>query len=369
MIKLLRNVGLSFFILTIIFITLFTRVEAFSINSLSPVTFLQRTTEIIVNRVSDIIVYLINQKNYILDYYNNSGAYSLKETPSNIEQVSDPLIKVNVSENPISVSTSTLPKVTEVAMVPKISVFDRITSVVPGLISRSNSITREESKTFSNGSQILNYTNRERLAVSLKPLQTNSVLDIIASLRVDDLFANQYFEHESPDGKSAYELAQKIGYQYLQIGENLAMGDFSGDQGIVTAWMESPGHRSNILNEKYTELGVSLKEGIFNGEKTIIAVQIFARPLSVCKEPNKESKALIDSLVTSNTRLQTEALVMYNNLNIIKNDPKTNKSFLNQKIQEYNYLVNKMNDAGVIIKKMIDSYNIEVGQYNFCINS
>lgn len=203
----------------------------------------------------------------------------------------------------------------------------------------------------------------------MKPLSANSILDTIAEQRADDLFANQYFEHASPDGKSATDLAKKDGYEYLLIGENLALGDFGGDQGIVSAWMASPGHRANILNGRYAELGVSVKTGTYNGENTTIAVQIFGLPLSDCPRPDSNDKTLIDSSTASIKQMQTDALVMFNNLNTLKNSPNLDLSYYYQKIQEYNYFAKKVNDAVSALKGMIDSYNLEVSKYNSCVGS
>ncbi len=219
------------------------------------------------------------------------------------------------------------------------------------------------------GLDILNITNTERAVVSLKPYTSNMLLDRIASLRADDLFANQYFEHESPDGKSAPELAPVVGYKYLYIGENLAMGDFYTDAEIVKAWMDSPGHKANILNDKYTELGVAVKEGEYKGGTTVIAVQIFGRPLANCAEPSVQIKALIDSSVASVRKMQTDALAKYNELNVMKVNPLTDKALYTKKAQEYNYFAKTVNDASAALKGIIDFYNIEVNKYNSCINS
>ena len=219
------------------------------------------------------------------------------------------------------------------------------------------------------GLDILKITNAERAAVSLKPYTSNMLLDRIASLRADDLFANQYFEHESPDGKSAPELAPVVGYKYLYIGENLAMGDFYTDEEIVKAWMDSPGHKANILNDKYTELGVAVKEGEYKGSTTVIAVQIFGRPLANCAEPSVSMKALIDSSVASVRKMQAQAQIKFNELNVMKINPAADTTLYSKKALEYNYFAKTINDATSALKAVIDYYNVEVNKYNYCINS
>ena len=64
-------------------------------------------------------------------------------------------------------------------------------------------------------------------------------------------------------------------YPYLAAGENLALGDFKNANELVAAWMASPGHRANILNGVYRDIGVATGFDAFEGRKTIIVVQIF----------------------------------------------------------------------------------------------
>ena len=85
---------------------------------------------------------------------------------------------------------------------------------ISNTVLQSNNINSDN----TDGSHILTYTNRERTAESLAPLSANQTLNTIAGLRADDLFANQYFEHESPDNKSATDLAKEFYYNYLLIG-------------------------------------------------------------------------------------------------------------------------------------------------------
>lgn len=125
---------------------------------------------------------------------------------------------------------------------------------------------------------ILNATNAERVNVGLLPLANNSRLNIVATKRLDDMFTNQYFSHDAPDGTTYVDLIENVGYPYSRIGENIALGDFSTSAGIVTAWMNSPGHRANMLNGNYTEIGVAVAKRHFVDHDQWIAVQIFGTP-------------------------------------------------------------------------------------------
>ena len=133
--------------------------------------------------------------------------------------------------------------------------------------------------------------------------------------------------------------------------------------------MNSPGHKANILNKQYTELGVSVKNGVYKGEETIIAVQIFGLPMANCPQPDQNVKHLIESSSDSIKQMQADALALYNNINTIKNKAGVDQAYYNQKIQEYNYSAKRVNDAVVALKSLIDSYNLQVSKYNACIGS
>jgi uncharacterized protein YkwD len=225
-----------------------------------------------------------------------------------------------------------------------------------------------------NSSPILTYTNKERTNQGLKPLADNATLDQVAKLRLDDLFANQYFDHASPDGKSVVDLVKLENYNYLLIGENIALGNFGlpgqgDDQGIVSAWMASPDHRENILNAKYQELGIAERADNYKGQTETIAVQVFGEPSATCSKPSPNTQDLINTNTNSLVQAQAQAKVMYDNLNTIKNDPHLDKAYYNQKTQEYNYYAKQINDAVLVLKNMVDLYNSQVSKYNACIGA
>jgi len=106
---------------------------------------------------------------------------------------------------------------------------------------------------------ILAAMNRERAAYGLGPLRLNQTLSLAASDRIDDMFAKRYFAHVSPDGIQPFTWARKRGYRYSLIGENLAVG-YRGTS-VVDGWMRSPGHRENILQRSFDEVGLAIAEG------------------------------------------------------------------------------------------------------------
>jgi uncharacterized protein YkwD len=365
-----KKLSAGMLLAVVIYSLIYTQTWA-SWSDFNPLNFLNKAADLIERRASDLIYYLVMQKKYIFDNYEDPNNIISVKVPDEIEKLvtstnsSIPNKKITTSVNSVS-ATSTSFANNKVDTVTNLLV---PINVVPINTDIPISNPAQTTKVNTNYSPILTLTNRERADNKLMPLGSNSVLDQIASLRADDIFDNQYFEHESLDGKTASSLANKLGYGYSLVGENLAMGNFLDDQEIVTAWMESPGHRANILNGKFKELGVVVKEGIFDGSKTTIAVQIFATPLASCPKPNQNTKNLIDSSSLSIKQMQKEKLIMYNNLNAIKNTPGVDLSYYNQKVQEYNYFNKKINDSVLAVKNMIDLYNIEVSNYNLCIKN
>ncbi|MCU0653020.1 MAG: CAP domain-containing protein [Candidatus Pacebacteria bacterium] len=123
-------------------------------------------------------------------------------------------------------------------------------------------------------------TNNARTAVlgSSRRLASNATLDKVAAERAADMFKYQYFSHSSPDGKTMVNLVNQYGYRWWALGENLAWGTYSTGAQIVNSWMNSPGHKANILSASYAEIGIAAAYGNFKGRNVWIAVQVFARP-------------------------------------------------------------------------------------------
>lgn len=125
-------------------------------------------------------------------------------------------------------------------------------------------------------------TNRHRTDNGVGALTASPALNRAAASKLADMFAQQYFEHVSPGGRGPADLVDETGYQYLRVGENLALGNYQNDAALVQAWMDSPGHRENILDPGFTEIGIAAARGTFEGHATWLAVQTFALPASAC---------------------------------------------------------------------------------------
>lgn len=214
---------------------------------------------------------------------------------------------------------------------------------------------------------IINQTNLQRKANGSGALSENFKLNQAAALKVADMFSRQYFAHVSPTGDQASNLVEKAGYKYLSVGENLALGNFSDDKDLVRAWMNSPGHRANILEDGFQEIGVAADKGMFEGEETWLAVQIFARPESACPKPDEGLKLLIESSEKKAEELSKIAHIL--RVAIESEEPKTKKEAEehNQKVGEYNDLVKSVNTLINEIKTLIFRYNSQVRTLNDCI--
>ena len=124
---------------------------------------------------------------------------------------------------------------------------------------------------------IVDLTNKERGGESLEVLQRNTVLDEAAQLKAQDMAKNEYFAHYSPTGVSPWYWFGLAKYNFVNAGENLAI-NFSDSSEIVQAWMESPTHRANIMDGKYTEIGIGTAKGRYQGFDTVYVVQLFGTP-------------------------------------------------------------------------------------------
>ena len=119
--------------------------------------------------------------------------------------------------------------------------------------------------------EVLNLVNKERKANGLKPLTLNKELSNVANIKSRDMIEKGYFDHTSPTYGSPFDMMKKFNISYNTAGENIAMGQKTPSE-VMNSWMNSSGHRANILNSTYTELGVGIQK---DSNGTIYWAQMF----------------------------------------------------------------------------------------------
>ena len=141
---------------------------------------------------------------------------------------------------------------------------------------------------------IVNLTNQTRDNLDLPKLAVNDLLTQAAAAKAQDMAANNYFAHISPSGLTPWSWMIQAGYKYKYAGENLAV-HFTSAEGVQEGWLASPSHRANIVNQNYTEIGIGVVMGEFEGYPTTFVVQMFGtsstatQPIAVVTVPPSTS--------------------------------------------------------------------------------
>jgi hypothetical protein len=203
----------------------------------------------------------------------------------------------------------------------------------------------------------------------LAALEEDAQLDGAAQAKLKDLFAKQYFEHISPTGVGPADLAKTAGYAYAVIGENLALGNFKDDAALVQAWMDSPGHRANILFARYTQIGVAVGRGTFEGHATWIAVQEFGRPQSDCPTIDTALQGRVEADEASLKQLVQDATVKKAAVEAAIASGSKGETEGYDPVDEYNALIRQINALNDRIRSEISGYNEGVRAYNACANA
>ncbi|HEX7065042.1 MAG TPA: LysM peptidoglycan-binding domain-containing protein [Bacillales bacterium] len=134
---------------------------------------------------------------------------------------------------------------------------------IPGQSSQPGGTgsTQSNSSVLSQYEQkVVELTNKERTERGLQPLKVAVELSKMGDVKAEDMRDNHYFSHTSPTYGSPFDMMKQFGISYSYAGENIAAGQRT-PQEVVNAWMNSPGHRRNILNSHYTYIGVGYTDG------------------------------------------------------------------------------------------------------------
>ena len=121
--------------------------------------------------------------------------------------------------------------------------------------------------------RVVDLVNKERQAAGLAPLKVSVKLSEAARVKAADMRDNNYFSHNSPVYGSPFDMMRAFGINYTAAGENIAKGQQSPES-VMRAWMNSSGHRANILNSGYDQIGVGF---VTDGRGTTYWVQQFMR--------------------------------------------------------------------------------------------
>lgn len=123
--------------------------------------------------------------------------------------------------------------------------------------------------------EVIRLVNVERAKAGLQALTQNWQLSRVARYKSQDMIDKGYFAHNSPTYGSPFKMMESFGIRYSAAGENIAMGQQSPAQ-VMNAWMNSPGHRNNIMSPSFTQIGVGLAKDR-NGR--MYWTQMFIKPL------------------------------------------------------------------------------------------
>lgn len=236
---------------------------------------------------------------------------------------------------------------------------------LPGPLDKTEENTTEEGTQPANIKQpnfdlngIIKETNIYRSQNGTSTLKTNSTLNQMAKEKMEDMFTRGYFEHISPQGVSIEDLAENNNYEYLVIGENLALGGFKTAEDVVKAWSESTPHRENMLDPRYTEIGVAVKRALYKGHAATIIVQHFGKSISSCPTVSKQTKASIDNL-------QSELQTLKSKIEVLKKQ--IEEDYSESAVKEHNNLVSEYNKKLAKLKILVEDYNAEVEGFNACV--
>ena len=144
------------------------------------------------------------------------------------------------------------------------------TKVNTGTNQNNNTSTTTSTSMNNDEKEVFDLINKQRVQNGLAPLKENSELQRVARIKAQDMVNNNYFSHTSPTYGSPFDMMKSFKISYNTAGENIAGN--SSNSSAVTAWMNSPGHRANILNSSFNQTGIGVVTGSKYGK---IYVQMF----------------------------------------------------------------------------------------------
>lgn len=144
----------------------------------------------------------------------------------------------------------------------------------PSAGDSAGSGTEERQAESTQAEAILKLVNQERQKAGVEPLTLSDQLTKVANIKAKDMADKNYFSHDSPTYGSPFDMMKQFGISYSYAGENIAAGQKSAEE-VMNSWMNSSGHKANILNKNFTQLGVGFYRG---GQYGTECVQMFIKP-------------------------------------------------------------------------------------------
>jgi len=132
-------------------------------------------------------------------------------------------------------------------------------------------------------SLIIKEVNPVRTSYGLSQLRPSEKLAEAASLKAQDMITRNYFSHSGPEGEAPWVWLDRVGYKYAAAGENLAM-DINDPVVLRDAWLASPSHAKNILNDYFTDIGIGVAHGKIGDKNTIVVVMFLGREMEESEE-------------------------------------------------------------------------------------
>lgn len=183
--------------------------------------------------------------NALLQQYMQGG-YTYRIVPMPVTQPSNPVVQQ--PSKPVVVQQPSKPVTQPSKPAPTNPVSSNTGTIAP---------------TSSFATQVVTLVNQERAKAGLSALKTtNATLKIMALDKAKDIYNKGYFDHNSPTYGSPFNMMKLYGINYRYAGENIAKGQRT-PQEVMTAWMNSSGHRANILSPNFTIIGVAYYNGVW----------------------------------------------------------------------------------------------------------
>ena len=192
---------------------------------------------------------------YLQGYYYAKPATPVTTSPATTKPVTTtPVTTTPVTAKPVTAKPVTTKSVTTKPVT---------TKPVATTPAKPSQPTQGTVATSEYATQVVTLVNQERAKAGLPALKvTNSTLRLVALDKAKDMYNNNYFSHTSPTYGSPFDMMKKYGVAYRAAGENIAKGQRT-PQEVMNAWMNSAGHRANILSASFTTIGVAYYNGVW----------------------------------------------------------------------------------------------------------